>query len=102
MEAHCERCDETVEGIHRPPRLRVIARGYLLIAIPIVPIFPIMASDYVVSLPLLMFYMLGMGPVLAIIREPATCTECGAFLPASSLVPPRRAAPSRRGTPGSR
>lgn len=81
VNAHCERCDEVVEGVYRHPKLRLVAWGYLLIAIPIIPILPFMASDYVVSLPLLMFYMLGMGPVFAIIRDPAVCSDCGAFLP---------------------
>ncbi len=54
----------------------------MLIPIPIIPILPMMASDYVVSLPLLMLYMLGIGPVLAIIRDPPTCWECGAIVKA--------------------
>lgn len=64
--------------------MRRVAWGYLAFIIPIIPILPIMAADYVVSLPLLMVYMLGMGPVFAIIREPATCVDCGAFLPRPS------------------
>ncbi len=80
MRAHCERCGIEVQGIYRYPSARRWARAYLLIPIPIIPILPIMASDYVVSLPLLMLYMLGIGPVLGIIRDPPTCWECGAFV----------------------
>ena len=88
MKAHCERCNETVEGSFRHPRMRLVARGYLLFAIPIIPILPIIGSEFTVSLPLLMFYMLGMGPVLAIIREPATFEQCGAFLPKPAKARP--------------
>lgn len=55
-----------------------MVRLYKLIWIPIVPILPIMASDYVVSLPLLMLYMLGFGPVLGVLGDPPRCSDCGA------------------------
>jgi len=81
MQAHCERCDATVQGSYRHPKMRRIAWGYLAIVIPIVPILPMAASDFVVAIPTMMLYMLGLGPVFAIIREPAVCSECDAFLP---------------------
>ena len=78
MRAHCRRCDRDVEGVYQHPKLRILARVYLFLWVPFVPILPIMASDYVVSLPILMLYMLGIGPILAIVQDSATCTECGA------------------------
>jgi hypothetical protein len=56
-------------------------KGYMLIPIALIPVYPFAASDYVVSLPLMMFYMMGIGPALSIIRDPATCSECGALIP---------------------
>lgn len=84
MQAHCERCNHTVEGSYAHPRLRRLAWVYIGIAVPIIPILPMAASDYVVSLPLLMMYLLGLGHILSILREPATCNECDAFLPKPS------------------
>lgn len=90
MRTHCVRCEREVLAEYRNPRARKLAKGYLLVWIPIIPILPIMASDYVVSLPLLMLYMLGTGPVLALIQDPPTCTDCGA-----NVKPPGKA---RRGS----
>lgn len=80
MEAHCRRCDTLVEGAYPNPRARRWAKAYALLWIPIIPILPIMASDYVVSLPLLMGYMIGFGPIYRIIAEPPTCSICGAYV----------------------
>lgn len=80
MHGHCERCDATVEAEFQHPTMRYVAYGYIAVIVPFLPLFPIFASDYFVCLPLFMLYMLGLGPVFAIIREPATCRECGAFL----------------------
>ena len=87
MRAHCRRCDHEVEGVYQHPKMRLVARAYLFMWVPFLPIIPIMASDYVVSLPILMFYMLGIGPILTIIQDPPTCSECGAV-----VVPPGKAA----------
>lgn len=82
--AHCERCDHQVEGEYRAPTRRKWAKIYFLLPLPFVPVFPIMAADYAVCLPLLMVYLLGVGPVLAILKDPPHCTECGAILRPSS------------------
>jgi hypothetical protein len=80
MGAHCERCDKRVDPVYRQPRLRKIARGYLLLPAPFILVIPIMASDYVFSLPLFMIWMLGLGSVFRIILDPAVCPTCGAFV----------------------
>jgi hypothetical protein len=80
MRARCGRCKAEVEGSYRHPKLRRVAKFYGLVWIPIVPILPIMASDYVVSLPILMVYMLGFGPVYAIISQRPECDDCGAYV----------------------
>jgi hypothetical protein len=46
----------------------------------LVPLFPFAASDYVVALPTLMLYMLGLGPVFAIIKDPPACSICDAIV----------------------
>jgi hypothetical protein len=81
MRGHCLRCDEEVEGAYAHPRLRKVAYGYLLLIVPFLPLLPIIGADQVVMIPTLMLYMLGLGPVFAIIRDPPTCNECGALLP---------------------
>jgi hypothetical protein len=78
--AHCARCHHEVEAVYRRPRLRKAVRAYLLMPFVLVPLFPFAASDYVVALPTLMIYMLGLGPVFAIIKEPAVCSICGAIV----------------------
>lgn len=80
MRAHCGRCKGEVEGSYRNPRMRRVAKLYGLIWIPVIPILPMMASDYVVSLPLLMVYMLGFGPVYAIYSQRPECNVCGAYV----------------------
>jgi hypothetical protein len=94
--AWCLRCEREVEVQYRySPRMRRLMKGYMFIPLAILPVYPIAAADYVVSIPLMMLYMLGIGPALSIIRDPATCCECGAFIPkkkGSSVAPsPSRA-----------
>jgi len=97
MRAHCERCQHEVEGAYAHPRLRKIAWGYLLLVVPFIPVLPIIAADYVVMIPTLMLYMLGLGPVFAVIRDPPMCVDCGALLSKAppALRPPQRALPAR-------
>jgi hypothetical protein len=100
MRAHCHRCEHEVEGAFAHPRLRKVAFVYLLLIVPFIPLLPIIAADYVVMIPSLMLYMLGLGPVFAVIRDPPTCNECGALLPKAplpALRAPTRALPGRTG-----
>ncbi|MBX7083895.1 MAG: hypothetical protein K1X88_32090 [Nannocystaceae bacterium] len=78
MAVHCERCSRETVGVYEHPRARRLARGYLLLPLPFLPFLPIIGADYAVMLPLLMAYMLGIGPVLALIQQPASCEHCGA------------------------
>ena len=78
---HCARCDREVEvAYHHPRRLRRGLRAYFFLPLALLPAFPILASDYVVALPMCMLYMLGIGPVLVIVRDPPVCARCGALL----------------------
>lgn len=83
MRAHCERCAAEVDASYRSPRARRIARGYPLLIVPFLPVIPIIAADYVVMIPMFMIYMLGLGPVLAILRDPPLCDDCGAYVKAT-------------------
>lgn len=77
----CARCDRHVEVERKhshATRRRV--RLYLFMPIILVPMFPFIAWDYVIALPIFMLYMLGIGPVLLIVREPGVCCECGALV----------------------
>jgi hypothetical protein len=79
--AHCVRCQCEVEIEHRHSRrLRRALRGYFLLPLALIPLFPVLASDYVVALPMCMLYMLGIGPALVIVRDPPICARCGALL----------------------
>ena len=71
---------EDVVGVYRQPRLRRWVRWYFVLPLPFVPVFPIIASDFAVMLPLLMVYLLGIGPVLGVLKDPACCEECGAVV----------------------
>lgn len=63
-------------------------KAYLYVpAALLLPMLPFLAGDYVVSLPLMMAYMLGIGPALSIIRDPPTCGECGALVPRPAKPP---------------
>ncbi|MBL8971424.1 MAG: hypothetical protein JNK56_12625 [Myxococcales bacterium] len=82
---HCLRCQHEVEvEYEHSPAMRRWWRAYFIVPILLTPTVPFLAGDYVVSLPLLMAYMLGIGPVLAVIRDPPTCAECGALIPAAA------------------
>ena len=63
---------------YKDPGLRKPLKGHLAIPILLLPIFPIAALDDIVSLPLMMFYML--GPVLSIAKRPPECEACGACI----------------------
>lgn len=76
--ARCE-CDVEVER-HHPLSLRRKLKLYLYAPVILVPVFPFIAFDYVFALPIFMLYMLGIGPVLVIVREPAVCCACGALV----------------------
>lgn len=52
--------------------------------IVLVPLFPFIAWDYVFFLPMFMLYVVGMGPALSIVKDPATCSVCGAYIPVAS------------------
>ena len=82
MRAHCERCTHEVDASYRSPKARRMARWYPMLIVPFLPVIPIIAADYVVMIPMLMVYMLGMGPVLAILRDPPLCDDCGAIVKA--------------------
>ena len=89
---HCTRCarDVVVEYQHSEAARRWW-RLFFLVPVVLLPASPILASDFVVCLPLMMAYMLGFGPVLAIVRERPTCSECGAL-----ILPPEREGPPAR------
>ncbi len=44
-----------------------------------------LASDFMVCIPLMMVYMLGLGPVFRILRAQRTCLECGAHIARAKL-----------------
>ena len=80
--SYCLRCarEVAIEYKHSA-RLRRWMKVYMLIPIAILPVYPIAAADFAVSIPLMMVYMLGIGPALGIIRDPPTCVDCGALIP---------------------
>ncbi|MBV1858038.1 MAG: hypothetical protein KUG77_06470 [Nannocystaceae bacterium] len=81
METHrCRRCEEDVQGEHEQPKLRRLARLYFLLPIPFVPLLPIIASDFMVMIPLMMLYLLGAGAAFRFSSQKPTCPECGAFV----------------------
>ena len=80
---HCVRCECDVEVEYQhSPRLRKWLKAYFIIPMMLLPMLPFLAGDFAVSLPLMMAYMLGIGPALSIVREPPTCKTCGALIPA--------------------
>ncbi|MBK7830275.1 hypothetical protein [Nannocystis sp.] len=84
---HCVRCDRDVEvEYEHSPAMRRWWKAYFFIPILMLPAVPFLAGDYVVSLPLMMAYMLGIGPVVAVIRDPPTCAGCGALIPATGVA----------------
>ena len=89
---HCARClhDVELEYEHSAAKRRWW-RLYFLIPLFLLPASPFLAGDFAVSLPLMMAYMVGMGPVLAIVRETPTCAECGAL-----ILPPEHASTAAR------
>ncbi len=79
----CLRCEREVAVEYQySSTMRRWLKAYLYVpAILLLPMLPFLAGDFAVSLPLMMLYMLGIGPALTIIRDPATCVECGALVP---------------------
>ncbi len=76
----CGRCEADVAGEYPNPRLRKLAKVYFLLPIPFVPLLPIIASDFIVMIPLTMLYLLGIGPALAWTNAKPVCPTCGAFV----------------------
>lgn len=78
---HCVRCAREVEVEYQhSAAARRWWRLFFLVPVFLLPASPFLAGDFAVSLPLIMAYMLGFGPVLAIVREVPTCVECGALM----------------------
>lgn len=76
----CGRCAEDVEGEFEHPKLRRWSRLYFLLPIPFIPLAPLIASDYIVMIPLSMLYMIGVGSALRFATEKPTCPSCGVFV----------------------
>jgi len=76
----CRRCEAEVEAVYEHPKLRRWSRIYFLLPIPFVPLLPLIASDYILMIPLLMLYLLGAGGALRFVIEKPTCSVCGAFV----------------------
>lgn len=87
MRGHCERCEAEVETAYDEPQLRKWVKGYFFLGVPFIPAIPIIGSDFVVMLPMLMVYVIGFGPALGVLREPAKCCECGAAVANGSMSP---------------
>lgn len=79
----CVRCEREVEVEYQySPFVRRWLKAYLYLpAVLLLPMLPFLAGDFAVSLPLMMLYMLGIGPALTIIKDPPTCRVCGALIP---------------------
>lgn len=79
----CLRCEHEVAVVHEySDTTRRWLKLYLYVpAALLLPMLPFLAGDFAVSLPLMMAYMLGLGPALSIIRAPPLCGECGALMP---------------------
>lgn len=79
---HCARCerDVSVNYVHSAAMRRWWKAYFLVPPMVLIPLAPFLAGDYVVTLPIMMVYMLGFGPALAIIRDPPTCADCGALV----------------------
>lgn len=82
MRAHCDRCAADVDATYPRPQARKLVRWYPLLIVPFLPFIPIIAADFAVMIPLLMLYMLGGGQVIAILRDPPLCDDCGAIVKA--------------------
>jgi hypothetical protein len=80
LRRQCLRCDCVVDAEYDQPQLRRWVRFYPWLGVPFIPLSPIIGSDYVVMLPLTMFYLVGLGPALGFLREPPKCCTCGAVV----------------------
>ena len=81
----CARCERVVEVRYQHSlAARRWLRVYLCVPLVLLPMFPFLAGDYMFSLPLMMAYMFGIGPALAVVREPPACAECDALIPATA------------------
>jgi hypothetical protein len=81
LRMHCARCERAVEvAYENSAAKRRWWWLYFLVPVFLLPASPFLAGDFAVCLPLMMAYMVGLGPVLAIVRERPTCAECGALI----------------------
>jgi len=79
----CVRCEREVAVAYEySATTRRWLKLYLYVpAVMLLPMLPFLAGDFAVSLPLMMAYMLGLGPALSIVRAPPLCVDCGALIP---------------------
>lgn len=78
---HCSRCVREVEVAYQhSATTRRWWRLFFLVPLMLLPAAPFLAGDFFISLPLMMAYMVGFGPVLAIVRERPACADCGALI----------------------
>jgi hypothetical protein len=87
MRGYCERCEVEVETEYDDPKLRRWVKGYFFLGLPFIPLTPIIFSEITVMLPMFMVYVIGFGPALGVLREPAKCCECGAAVDRASASP---------------
>ena len=91
MRGYCERCKEEVEAVYDDPKLRKWIKGYFYIALPFIPLTPIIGFEFSVLLPMTMVYLIGLGPAIGILREPPKCCDCGAAIEGSKKLGRARA-----------
>lgn len=78
---HCARCEREVDiAYEHSAAQRRWWKLYFLVPVFLLPASPMLASDFAVCLPLIMAYMVGLGQVLAIVREVPSCADCGALI----------------------
>ena len=81
--AHCSRCAHEVEVLDVWPGYVWAKRGWYVGLVLICALMPVILSEITLLLPLAMVFAAAAGPVHSLARERASCTECGAEMPAS-------------------
>ena len=76
----CPRCQTEVRPIRPWPHWKKVRIAYFAgLAIALCGA-PVILADGFVLIPMLMLYMSAIGPLNALVREPAVCSRCSANL----------------------
>ena len=73
---HCRRCQTDVKTLDPWGGWGLLWRGWIAGLVPLVAVFPMVAGDYLCSLPSMMLYLVSGGLIRGYAKQRKVCLRC--------------------------